>query len=61
VTDYYLYLLDRNGRITRRIDLQGCRDDDHARDIAAAYPHAAGMELWRGDKLVETYAARRMD
>jgi hypothetical protein len=61
VADYYLYLLDRNSRIARRIDLQACRDDDHARDIAAAYPHQAGMELWRGDRLVETYAGRRID
>jgi hypothetical protein len=55
VADYYLYLLDRNGRIGRRVELQGCTDDDHARDVAAAYPHQGGMELWLKDRLVETY------
>ena len=55
MTDYYLYLLDRSGRILRRIELQGCADDDHARDVAAAYPHQGGMELWLKDRLVETF------
>ncbi len=55
MADYYLYLLDHNGRIVRRVDLQGCVDDDHARDVAAAHAHPTGMELWQGDRLVETF------
>lgn len=55
MAEYCLYLLDRRGRIARRIDLLECLDDEHARGIAVAYPHQAGMELWQGDRLVETY------
>ena len=55
MADYYLYLLDKNGSIRHRLDLALCRDDDHARDVAAAYPHDHGMELWREGRLVETY------
>jgi hypothetical protein len=61
MADYYLYLLDRNGRIVRRIDLQGCASDDHARDLAAAHPHHGGMELWQGDRLVQTYSEPKTD
>lgn len=56
MADYYLYLLDRAGRIVRRVELHDCTSDDHARDVAAAYPHAAGMELWQGSRLVETFS-----
>ena len=55
MADYYLYLLDRSGRIVRRIDLEGCTGDDDARDKAAAHPYHGGMELWQGDRLVQTY------
>ncbi len=51
---YYLYLFDRKGSISKRIDLV-CNDDDHARDVAAAHSHHLGMELWQGARLVETY------
>lgn len=60
MADYYLYLLDRGGHVSKRVEL-ACRDDDHARDVAAAYPHPMAMELWQGDRLVETYAAPRAD
>ena len=59
MADYYLYLLDRAGRIVRRIDLEGCAGDDDARDNAAAYPHHGGKELWQGDRLVQTYDERK--
>ena len=55
MVDYYLYLLDGGGGIVRRIHLEGCLDDHHARDVAAGSPHLGGMELWLGDRLVETY------
>jgi hypothetical protein len=61
VAEYHLHLLDRNGRIARRVELQGCVDDDHACDVAAAYPHHGRMELWREDRLVETFGDLRSD
>ncbi len=57
MADYYLYLLDEKRHISRRIDLASCRDDEHARDVAAAYPHDHGMELWREGRLVQIFAA----
>ena len=56
VADYNLHLLDRHGRIVRRVELPGCVDDDHARDVAAAYPHQGRMELWREERLVESFS-----
>jgi hypothetical protein len=61
MADYYLYLLDGAGRIVRRVDLEGCAGDDHARDLAAASPHHGRMELWQGDRLVEIYRERQPD
>jgi hypothetical protein len=55
LADYYLYLLDLSRRIVERVDLEGFMGDDEARDVAAAYPHYGGMELWQGNRLVETY------
>jgi hypothetical protein len=55
MAEYYLYLLDGSGGIVRRIHLEACLDDDHARDVAAGSPHLGGMELWQGDRLVQTY------
>jgi hypothetical protein len=60
VADYYLYLLDGSGGIVRRIHLEACPDDNHARDIAAGSPHLGGMELWLGGRLVETYDELRV-
>jgi hypothetical protein len=59
VPDYYLYLLDRSRGIVGRVDLEGCSGDDHARDLAAATPHNGGIELWQGDRLVETFDDRK--
>ncbi len=61
VADYYLYLLDQRGRITRRIDLPDCLSDDHARELAAAHPHPSGRELWQRDRLVESYDDLKSD
>jgi hypothetical protein len=61
MADYFLYLLDRQGRIIRRIELRDCVDDARARDLAAAYRHQAGMELWQGGRLVETYSHPKTD
>jgi hypothetical protein len=57
VADYYLYLLDPKGSITKRVELIGCPGDDHARDLAAAHPHAGRMELWERSRLVERFGA----
>lgn len=61
MADYYLYLLDGSGRIVRRVDLEGCADDDHARDLAAAHPHHGGKELWQAARIVEVYRERETD
>jgi hypothetical protein len=61
VAEYYLRLLDRRGRVARRIDLLECLDDEHARGVAVAYPHQARMELWQGERLVEAYDNRNSE
>ena len=54
--DYYLYLLDPRGVIAKRIDLAGCRDDDHARGVAGGYSYEGDMELWQSARLVGRFA-----
>ncbi len=51
MSEYKLYCLDRNGRITRRVDLEA---NDDAQAIAAArdLKHPAECELWSGTRKV---------
>ena len=58
MADYRLYLLNRQGRISRALPLV-CETDDHAVDQVYAYPHTDGMELWQLDRLVRKFAPHR--
>ncbi len=55
MADYRLYLLNRQGRISRALPLV-CESDDHAVEEVFAYPHNDGMELWQLDRLVRKFA-----
>jgi hypothetical protein len=55
VPDYYLYLFNSKGALRKRVVLTKCKDDDEARDVAAARPHHHGMELWEGARFIESF------
>jgi hypothetical protein len=48
MSEYHLYLLDRNGRVKARIDLS-CEDDAAARALSRdRVPESESFELWQG-------------
>jgi hypothetical protein len=52
--DYRLYLLDAQGRVRERVDLE-CDDDDDAMRMAEARAEGRAAELWRRAVLVREY------
>jgi hypothetical protein len=58
MADYRLYLLDRQGRISRAVPLD-CETDDQAVDQVHAFPHDQGKELWQRDRLVDRFVPGR--
>ena len=51
MSEYKLYCLDRNGRITRRLDLEAS-DDDRALEAARDLQPHTDRELWCGARKV---------
>ena len=51
---YRLYVLGRDGHVSRRIDLE-CASDQEAVLLVSEHHHVHGMELWDGARLVATF------
>ena len=51
---YYLYFLDAQDHVRRRMDLE-CRDDAHAIEIVREHIAKSPMELWQGPRLVKRF------
>ncbi len=52
--DYRLYLLDDEGRIRGRLDLQ-CEHDAEAIQAASEQSNGAPSELWQGSRVVKRF------
>ena len=51
---YQAYILRPDGHIQYRVDLS-CHDEAQARDSAKALVDGLDVELWEGDKLIESF------
>jgi hypothetical protein len=51
--DCRAYILRPDGHIQYRVDLS-CRDEAHARDRAKALVDGLDVELWEGDRMIES-------
>jgi hypothetical protein len=55
---YRAYFLDEDGHISNAIDME-CTDDEQAKECAKKYVSGHNAELWRDDRLLATYTARK--
>jgi hypothetical protein len=58
VEDYKLYLLGPGGHILAREDLKA-QDDAHAIVLAERRSGGGAAELWKGDRKMKAFQARR--
>ncbi len=57
MSGYRLFLMDQDGHITERIDLD-CDNEDEAREIADEGAHEIHMELWCLGRALKVYPGR---
>lgn len=60
MANYRFYLLDRDGRIKGRRDID-CEDDLAARQIAETIDHPYAVEIWLERRRVGMVATRSME
>ncbi len=56
--DYRLYFLDDRGHVRHALDLRDCKDDSHAVAVITESLVEAPMELWQGDRLVQSFGPK---
>jgi hypothetical protein len=54
--EYHAYVIGPDGHILQRIDLL-CANDDAAKERASALVDGHDVELWQGERQVETFKA----
>ena len=55
--DYRVYLIGADGHISQRIELE-CPDDPTAKETAKRLVDGLDVELWKGERRIETFRHR---